>query len=434
MEKILLFFAFLLVYGLYLATSAIIINRFLTKIKKVSFVENELMIIVPYFFLFAFIFLIGRFFNLHLFTLSILFSNIGLLVTVIVWNLIGSPKVPFKEIGGWAGYDFGLKNAWLILTTQGLILLMLLAFPIVIGIHFFSALPIETIRILAIKYSLILILGSYVLTLPLIIGVLSSSFIDEDSRARYFIAQFSGLIANSLFISLLFWIFNLGKTGYEIQLGNVNFSLSPQIFLLLMGFLLAFLILPYYIGIQKAKRLKSDYLETNKQLLDNILEAINLATETTIVEKIKNLQKQISSEYEKLVTSDKGVEAGLRFDAITSETDLLKPEILTYKYFKEARAFDSRFSYYNFLNHTYNELEELKNIEIDTKNSKAKNQLVEKYIEHFKDYKNDLSKKEESKGKSNPALWIGLITILVPFISQLMSELGKYLIEILKNM
>ena len=110
MEKILLFFAFLLVYGLYLATSAIIINRFLTKIKKVSFVENELMIIVPYFFLFAFIFLIGRFFNLHLFTLSILFSNIGLLVTVIVWNLIGSPKVPFKEIGGWAGYDFGLKN------------------------------------------------------------------------------------------------------------------------------------------------------------------------------------------------------------------------------------------------------------------------------------------------------------------------------------
>jgi hypothetical protein len=348
--------------------------------------------------------------------------------------MIGSPKIPFKEIGGWAGYDFGLKNTWLILTTQGFILLMLVAFPIVIGIHFFSPSPIETIRILAIKYSLILILGSYVLTLPLIIGVLSSGFIDEDSRARYFIAQFSGLIANSLFISLLFWIFNLGKTGYEIQLGNVNFSLSPQIFLLLMGFLLAFLILPYFIGIQKAKRLKSDYLEMNKQLLDNILETINLATESTIVEKIKNLQKQVSSEYEKLVTSDKGVEAGLRFDAIASEADLSKTEILSYKYFKEARAFDSRFNYFNFLNHTYNELEELKNIETDTKNSKAKIQLVDKYIEHFKDYKNDLSKKEETKGKSNPALWIGLITILLPFISQLMSELGKYLIEILKNM
>lgn len=434
MEKILLFFAFLVVYGLYLWTSVILFNRFLTKIKKVSFVENELMIIVPYFFFFAFIFLIGRFFNLHLFTLSILFSNIGLLVTVIVWNLIGSPKIPFKEIGGWAGYDFGLKNTWLILSTQGFILLMIVAFPIVMGIHFFSQSSIEVIRIFAIKYSLILILGSYVLTLPLIIGVLSSSFIDEDSRARYFIAQFSGLIANSLFISLLFWIFNWGRTGYEIQLGNVNFSLSPRIFLILMGFLLAFLILPYFIGIQKAKRLKSDYLETNKQLLDNILETINLATGNTLIEKIKNLQKQISSEFEKLVASDKGVEAGLRFDAIASENDLPKTEVLPYKYFKEARAFDSRFSYFNFLNHTYNELEELKNIEIDTKNLKAKNQLVEKYIEHFKDYKNDLAKKEETKGKSNPALWIGLITILLPFISQLMSELGKYLIEMFKTM
>jgi len=434
MEKILLFIAFLVVYGLYLWSSAILFNRFITKIKKVSFVQNELLIVVPYFFFFAFIFLIGRFFNLHLFTLSILFSNIGLLVTVIVWELIGSPKIPFKEIGGWAGYDFGIKNTWLTLTSQGLILFMLVAFPIAMGIHFFSQSSPEAIRIFAIKYSLILILGSYVLMLPIIIGVLSAAFIDEDSRARYFITQFSGLIANSLFISLLFWIFNPGETGHEIILGNVNFNLSPQIFHILMGFLLAFLILPYFIGIQKAKRLKNDFLETNKQLLNNILEAISLANENTIVDKIENLQKQFSAEYDKLVASDIGVLTGLRYDATKSEKDLSPAELLPYTYFKEARAFDSRFKHFDFLNHTYNELEELKNIQADQKNLETKNQLVEKYIQHFKDYRDDLSKKEETRGKTNPALWIGLITISSPFISQLMAELGKYLIGIFKTM
>lgn len=434
MERIILFFAFLVVYGLYLWTSVILFNRFLAKASKNSFVENELMIIIPYFFFFAFIFLIGRFFNLHLFTLSILFSNIGLLITMIVWSLIGNPKVPFKEIGGWAGSDFGMKNSWLTLLPQGLILLMIIAFPIIIGINFFSPSSEETIRIMVIKYSLILILGSYVLMLPVFTGILSSSFIDEDTRARYFITQFSGLIAYSLFLSLLFWIFNLGKTGHEFHLGNVNFNHSPQLFLIVMGFLLAFLILPYFIGIQKAKRLKNDYLETNKLLLGNIVEAINLATENTLISRIENLEKQIASEFTKLVESDKGIETGLRFDALDSENEVLKVEVLQYKYYKVARAYDARFSFYDFLNDTYNKLEELKKIEFDKANPTANNQILEKYIAHFKAYKEELSKKDESKGKTNPALWIGIITILSPFISQLMSEIGKSLIEMFKNM
>jgi len=201
-----------------------------------------------------------------------------------------------------------------------------------------------------------------------------------------------------------------------------------------MGFLIVFLILPYFIGIQKAKRLKNDILDSNKLLLSKILEAIDLATDKTIIPKIESLQKLIIAEYEKLVASDIGIEAGLRFDGIKSENDLAKAEILPYHYYKEARAFDSRFGYFDFLNHTYNELEELKFIERDNNNSAIRKEQLEKYIEHFKDYKNDLSTKEESKGKSSPAMWIGLIAILTPFISQLMSEIGKYLIGIFKSM
>lgn len=185
MEKILLFLGFLLIYGLFLASSAVLVNRFLVKVKPTSMIENEILIIVPYLFFFAFVFIIRH--------------------------------------------------------------------------------PKKLIRLAVLKYSLILLLGSYALTLPVLTGVLSSGFIDEDTRARYFINQFSGLIAYSLFISLLYWIFNSGSApGHNVQLGNLSFSLSPQVILVLMLFLLVFLVLPYFIGVQKAKRLKNDYLETTK--------------------------------------------------------------------------------------------------------------------------------------------------------------------------
>jgi hypothetical protein len=431
MGKVLLFLAFLVVYGLYIWTSVMLLTRFVGNSKKSGFIENELMIVIPYFFFFAFVFIIGRFFNLHLFVFSILFANIGLIITSIIWSLIGSPKTPFKEIGGWAGGDFGLKNTWLTVVSQGFILLMFVAFPIVIGIRYFSLSDGDAIRTFALISSIILVLGAYVLSLPIFIGVITSSFIDEDTRARYFINQFSSVIAYSLFVSLLFRLFNWDSTEEHIQLGNLNFSLSTPMFLILMGFILAFLILPYFIGVQKAKRLKNDFLEINKRLLSKIVETINLATDENLHEKIESLEKQLLAEFNMLVESDKGVGIGVRYDQLTSEKEVSSMEVLQFKYYKIARPFDTRFTFYDFLNDTYIKLEELKNLNMS--GGKQTEEIIDKYVTHFQTYKDDLSKKEDGKGKSNPALWIGIITVLSPFISQAMSEMGKYLMAIFKG-
>lgn len=434
MEKFLIFIGFLVVYGLYLTVSVYLISRFVNKMKKATFLENELLIVVPYLFFFAFVFLIGRFFDLHLLVLTILFSNAGLLITVIVWNLIGNPKTPFKEIGGWAGSDFAVKNTWLTVVSQVLSLLIIIAFPIFIGVVFFSSAPEELIRINVIKYSLILLLVSYLLTLPLILGVLSSSFIDEDTRARYFMNQFSGLIGYSLFISLLFWLFNQGKSGHEIELGSLSFSVSPEVFLTILIFMLAFLFLPYFAGIQKARRLKNDFLEINKRLLNDIVDTINLAAEANLVEKIESLEQRVISEYTSLVGQDKGLATGIRFDGISSEDQVAPAEALQYKYYKIARPYDSRLAFYDFLNDTYQKLVELKDLEIAQKDAASRKLLADKYVGHFKDYRETLMKKDDAKGKSNPALWIGIMTILSPVFSQVISELGKYLINIFKQM
>lgn len=306
-----------------------------------------------------------------------------------------------------------------------------MVFPIVLGVQFFTVSDAATIRILTMKFSLILLLGSYILSLPIYVAVLTASFIDEDTRARYFLNQFSSVIAYSLFVSLLFHLFQWGETEQLIHMGSLNFSLSPKMFLLLLGFILLFLILPYFIGIQKAKRLKADFLEINKRLLAKIIETVNLSTAQNLNEKIEYLENLLVTEYNKLVESDKGVAQGVRYDAVGSAADVSKVEALQYQFYQQARKYDTRMVFYDFLNDTYQKLEELKTM--NQAGGAEREEMIEKYVAHFQVYKEDLSKKEETKGKANPALWIGIITVLSPIISQVMSVLGKYLIEVFKG-
>ena len=76
---------------------------------------------------------------------------------------------------------------------------MLFVYPVVIGIHYFSGSLQGDLGLFTLKCTLILILGSYFLMLPIIMSILGANFIDEDSRARYLISQFSNLIPYSLF-------------------------------------------------------------------------------------------------------------------------------------------------------------------------------------------------------------------------------------------
>jgi hypothetical protein len=431
MEKILVFTAFLVVYGLYFYLAWLLSVKFADK--KENILTMELLIIVPNVFLFAFLFIIGRFVNLQLLIMSIVFSNIGLICTLVIWGLVGNPKTPYKSIGGWAGSDFGFKNAWMTLLTQILALLIMLAFPVIVGINFFSQSSIEAVRLFALKYTLILVLSSYIIFLPYIVGVLSAGFIDEDTRARYLIAQFSGLIPNALFVSLLFWTFNLGQQGEVFQLGEVNFVFNPLLFGILIGLLLLFYILPYFIGVQKAKRLKEDYFELNMKLLDKVFEAINLATVNNIVERLENVRVLLIEQYNRLKLEDRGFAEGMNFDQYETVASVSENLRLVYVYYKMARPFDTRFKYYDFLNAIYLQIEELKQLQVTEQDPEVKVQLMEKYAGHFKTIREDLEKENEKKSKAKPALWLGIIAVSSPIISQLMSEIGGYLITLFKN-
>jgi hypothetical protein len=432
MSEILIFIAFIIIYILYVWTTYIIMTKYLNRLDKDRFIDNELMVVVPNLFLFAFLFTIGRFFNLYIVLISILFSNIGMLVAFIIWGFLGSPKVPYKAVGGWAGYDFGIKNIAVSIIFQVLSALWLIAYPVVIGIHYFHAASIEEIRLFNLQAATAFILGAYILTLPIINSILSSRFIDEDSRARFLVAQFAGLIPNALFISLLFWTLK-PVNSTELSLGNISVSFNPVLFTILMVFFIVFFLLPYFIGTQQAKKLRSEYATLKNQILDNVIEAIDLPTAEANTTRVERAENFISAKYQQLAANDKGVEQGVRYDDPNAVRNISSQEEFIYNCYTLARPFDTRFIYYDFLNDTYQKVVELKNRIANETNAATVKEVLGTYSAHFARRKKELNEHHDKHGDKSPVLWLGIVAIASPIVSQLVTEFGKYIITFLKG-
>ena len=434
MANTLIFIVFLLVYILYLWVSYVLFAKYISDITNDSFIYTELLVIVPNVFLFAFVFIVGKFFNLNILLISIAVSNAGLLVAFIIWNLLGSPKVPYKAIGGWAGQNFDMKNAWYTKVSLVLSVVILIAYPIIIGVDLFGNTSLDQVRILALKSTIIFLLGMSLLALPVFINILASNFIEEDSRARYLITQFSGLIPNALFISLLFWTFNWGNLDKKVSLGNMQVSFDPLLFTILMAYFIIFLLLPYFIGIQKAKQLRNEYFEVKNEIFDKLTEAIDLATEDNIFSRLENIETVLKNKFQELAADNIAIALGLKFDDKKNIASLTKQEALIYSYYEKARKYDKRFVYYDFLNSAYLTVLDLKNNLTNETDPTKKNDMQKRYSSFFKEEKKELHDENEKKSKSNPALWIGIIGVSSPFISQIMTFIGKYLADFLKAM
>ena len=407
--------------------------------REINLLETISASLIPFLFFFSSIFIIGRFINVQFILAIIIASSIGSILMIIVWNLIGgSPKSPNREIATWAGAaGRGLNNTWQVMIFFIPSIIITIAYPVIVGINYFSLDSNQEIQIMILKYSSIYILINHILALPISIIVLSSSFIDEDTRANVFLGNFGGLFSTSLFISILFWIFNMGTIGSSFSLGNINLVYSPKLLIILTGYLFIFLVLPYFIGIQKAKRLKKDFLKTEISLLRKIIDEINLSTDKDIISKIKKIKKEINDKVKEFVSADTGVAVGIMLDNIEKEEDIsvrmYAPNTLTFYCYKIARSYDTRFKFYDFLKDIDSDITHLKKrLENEQLNREETTILCDKYVEHFKE--KEKIKENEKKEKPNPALWIGILFILSPLTGQILSEIGRYLIDIFKHM
>lgn len=431
--KVLIFAGFLIVYLLYLFVAFYLISKLSKNVKKANFFNDLLITVITTTFLFMFIFIIGKFFDLKLLLFTIAALSLGLILTYAIYALIGSPRVPFRAIGAWAGsnigmeYPIGAKIFQIIATTITII------YPIAIGIIFFnSSYPIEQTRVLAFKFTIILALSNFIISTPVSFGVLTAGYIDEDTRARYLLGILTSIISLAIYISLLFWLYNIDEKGTELlNIGDITFVYSPLITIFLMAFLLLFIVLPYAIGYNKSKRLAKEFLSSSKRLLKKINASFELASIDNIRSNITECKVFISGRFEKLEDENIGISLGLELDneeiAKTADAQLID------RWYQVAKSYDKRFVFYNWLDDIYRKLGAFENELSDQLENEEKQETVKRYTSYFISRHKDLV--EEGKAeKSNHKLWIGLFAILSPILGVLISEIGKVIVNFFKEL
>jgi hypothetical protein len=123
----------------------------------------------------------------------------------------------------------------------------------------------------------------------------------------------------------------------------------------------------------------------------------------------------------------------VRYDDPNAVRNISSQEEFIYNCYTLARPFDTRFIYYDFLNDTYQKVVELKNRIANETNAATVKEVLGTYSAYFARRKKELNEHHDKHGDKSPVLWLGIVAIASPIVSQLVTEFGKYIITFLKG-
>jgi len=251
MFKILVFLAFLTAYCLWTWAATWAFKKMPGELLTGrSFWSGELDLLRNLAALFGFIYLLSGLWSFQLVILFFIAAHLGGLVSVLLTEFLGAHSKEASIRTFWAGQEVGMKFP--ILTFMGLVpaIFATLSYPIVGGLFYFRyAWSSQVLKLLIVKYSLILlILSGYPLAMIIVISMISSENLDEDTRQVLFIGQLASLIPAALWVALAIWAFGIGGTDLPFDFAGVRHTLSVQSLLSMLVFFAIFVLIPYVLG------------------------------------------------------------------------------------------------------------------------------------------------------------------------------------------
>jgi len=194
-----------------------------------SFWSGELTLLVTYVGFFGFIYLLSGFWSLRLVLLFFIAAQLGALIGYVLNVALGAQSEKSGMRALWAGKEIDIKFPRLTMVGQILSGLIFLSYPVVAGVLYFHHVwSSEALKILIVKYSLLLlILSGYPLFIAIMMSILASENLDEDTRQRFFINQLCGMIPTALFVALAIWAFGIGGPGLPFDFAGAR-QLCPS--------------------------------------------------------------------------------------------------------------------------------------------------------------------------------------------------------------
>jgi hypothetical protein len=291
---------FLLAYALWLYC----IYKFGQKAKEKGisnewFWINQFFIIINSIFIFLFIYILSGHYDFYLNLMFFVSLELSAILYWVLDGLLGAPTLR-PHIGAQvSGYEMASKQTLLFITLLGLTVVAWIAYPIAIAFPYFAnSAPNPEYLSRIFRWTMYgIFLSNYPFITVLIMKLVASEHLDEQSRTKGLISLVSGLIPVVLFSMLILRTLGIGADSVSIVYWESSLSFNPELLIAAFATLLFMGGLPYAIGFQRGKRKRIEFLQRRKDYMDDVLNIIDFPSLDPWVERLILIRDRVETEW-----------------------------------------------------------------------------------------------------------------------------------------
>jgi hypothetical protein len=441
--KTLMFLAFLISYGVTFGASYKLVAWYLrmkenSAIKTVVF--QEMSILAGLISFFAPLYFLCGYWNTGLFALFLLAFQIPIALVPLLWAFMGSSQIDARLVGAWAGADLGVRAPLLMVGLMIAQLLGLLLYTAWCGVAYFTHVHSPEFTRSILQITLIMnILSGLIVFLQAAVFPLASRNIDEMGRLRVVLTQAAAAIPNLLYLALLISTFESGAQVFSIDPARATaVALSLPTLAAIGIYLIAFVLVPYAIGVHQARNWRLSLLKDVKDWNSEVISVLNVPEPDQYEPKLAKLGQDIAQSTRSFGESDEIVQMGKYF-----EEDAQQPpaqgeprppafELLEHAYFA-CHKLDPRFI---FIERGEALSKKINSAIADlAAQTEPENKIVRalKWSAAFEQDEKRIDTKIETEMKSRPAVAALLASAAAAVVTPLLSGVGTTLSQMLKG-
>jgi len=413
---------FVIYVVLYVASLAILQQISSKQQKKYSRIVAQANGFISTIFLFIFIWLLTGYTNFILVGAFLVVQILGFFLTKLLITFLASDdeETPTAQILA-VGAEWGARHPYVFLFFGVLSILILIVYPIIIGIVYFShEIPSTEGTQSVIKYFLFLNFAiSSILAVPSVVGLLVSKNIQDDTRTLVMVQQIAGLFTLSMWLALALWASGLAETNwFSLPVGESNLAVSPILLIIIFSFFGFVVLFPYLIGSKRAKTWRQKLLKRERNWLEKLIEILEFPK--LQMNDVESLRQEVGGEITQLRERKEIIEFEKQFGNL--DVDDIEGLQQVFDVDKKTRNLDPRFNHFAFLNRFQSELDILVS---ELPAVKRRPKILE-YAEIYRDKKDEITKKIEAEESKNPQIYAIVILVLTAVASALFSAFGKW--------
>jgi hypothetical protein len=274
-------------------------NRFYT----ILFVQ--LIVLLQWMAFYLFIFILSGFFDPVLFLVSVLSSEIAIILGSVLRTMVSrAQEQRAKSSAMSAGAEFELSHSRLVVMHGYARYSLGMLYELACGLIYFlsnrNQLPTRMFQATTIFFLLL-----YISAAAIKIPIIASKGLDDRTRNRLLVTQIADLLPMFLLFAIAFWAFGVGGNGATFGSGKTRITVSSGLIVAYAIIAFIIVILPYVYGAWRSSRLRTTIAKAKVRWYQRATRAVLPPTASLYDERLRSLQSSIADEIDDLIRANR---------------------------------------------------------------------------------------------------------------------------------